>query len=352
MRYLGNKTRMIENISSFIDELNIEGKVFCDLFAGSASVADYFKDKYQIIANDLLESSYIFASAKTSFGKTPTFKKFKEKIGCNPFKYFTNKTYDFDETHFIWMNYSPKGGRQFFTEDVANKIDGIRLELEQFYEDDVISKKEYDFLLASLLETVMGLSNTTGTYEAFLKDWDKRSFKNFELLPLEMKEVKLYSKNNVVYNHDSNELIKQIEGDILYLDTPYTITDYNSAYHLLETIVKYDKPDIKGITGRRVNKPEKSKYSIKNKVATAYDDYSCLYCKLWKPQYDPSSSLPHNLAASYSPPSLCHSNYSQSSIRNDVCCVLYDEARLKNILSPCVLLNAGFLFPDNSYNLE
>ena len=49
MRYLGNKTRMIENISSFIDELNIEGKVFCDLFAGSASVADYFKDKYQII---------------------------------------------------------------------------------------------------------------------------------------------------------------------------------------------------------------------------------------------------------------------------------------------------------------
>ena len=272
MRYLGNKTRMIENISSFIDELNIEGKVFCDLFAGSASVADYFKDKYQIIANDLLESSYIFASAKTSFGKTPTFKKFKEKIGCNPFKYFTNKTYDFDETHFIWMNYSPKGGRQFFTEDVANKIDGIRLELEQFYEDDVISKKEYDFLLASLLETVMGLSNTTGTYEAFLKDWDKRSFKNFELLPLEMKEVKLYSKNNVVYNHDSNELIKQIEGDILYLDTPYTITDYNSAYHLLETIVKYDKPDIKGITGRRVNKPEKSKYSIKNKVATAYDD--------------------------------------------------------------------------------
>ena len=118
----------------------------------------------------------------------------------------------------------------------------------------------------------MGLSNTTGTYEAFLKQWDKRSFKKFELKPLEMKKTKLFSKNNVIYNEDSNVLIKKIEGDILYLDTPYTITDYNSAYHLLETIVKYDEPEIKGITGRRANKPEKSKYSVQNKVAEAYED--------------------------------------------------------------------------------
>lgn len=272
MRYLGNKTRMIENISKFIEELNIEGKTFCDLFAGSSSVADYFKDKYQIIANDLLESSYIFASAKTSFGKKPSFKKFKEIKGIDPFVYFTSKQYDYKDNHFIWMNYSPKGGRQFFTEEVANKIDGIRLELDELKNENIIDEKEFNFLLASLLETIMGLSNTTGTYEAFLKQWDKRSFKEFELTPLEMKECKLFSKNNIVYNDDSNELIKRIEGDILYLDTPYTITDYNSAYHLLETIVKYDKPDIKGITGRRANKPEKSKYSVQSKVAGAYED--------------------------------------------------------------------------------
>lgn len=272
MRYLGNKTRMINNIDTFINELGIDGEVFCDLFAGSSSVADFFKGKYKIIANDLLISSYVFAKAKICNGKIPDFVVFKEKYGIDPFNYFSNKEYEYSDNHFIWKNYSPKGNRQFFTEEVANKIDGIRIELQEFKDSLIIDENEYYFLLASLLETIMGLSNTTGTYEAFLKQWDKRAFKSFELMPLEMNNCKLYSNDNIVYNMDSNELIKQLTGDILYLDTPYTITDYNSAYHLLETIVRYDTPEIRGVTGRRVNKVEKSKYSIQNKVAEAYED--------------------------------------------------------------------------------
>ena len=85
---------MIDNISNFIAELQIDGKIFCDLFTGSASVADHFKDKYQIIANDLLSSSYTFATAKINFGKVPSFKKFKDEKGIDPFSYFTNKEYD------------------------------------------------------------------------------------------------------------------------------------------------------------------------------------------------------------------------------------------------------------------
>ena len=93
MRYLGNKTRMINNIDNFISELGIKGKTFCDLFAGSASVSDYFKDKYRIIANDLLDSSCVFAKAKTNNSKIPEFKKFVKIYGTNPFDYFTNKKY-------------------------------------------------------------------------------------------------------------------------------------------------------------------------------------------------------------------------------------------------------------------
>ena len=71
MRYLGNKTRMMNNISEFISEINIDGKVFCDLFTGSASVADFFKDKYDIVANDLLSSSCVFAKAKIKIAVGP-----------------------------------------------------------------------------------------------------------------------------------------------------------------------------------------------------------------------------------------------------------------------------------------
>ena len=263
---------MLKNISDFLDELKLSGETFCDLFSGSASVGDYFKDKYQIISNDTLFSSFCFAYAKTKNATAPSFDNFRKQFNTDVFAYFNSREYDFSDKHFLWMNYSPKGGRLFFTEAIANKIDGIRLEIEQLYQDGIFDKNEYYFMIASLLETVMGYSNTSGTYEAFLKEWDSRALKPFVLEPLGIERKPLCSNQNTVFCRDSNELIKILSGDILYLDTPYTITDYFSAYHLLETIAKYDYPAIRGKTGRRVEKGQKSKYSIKGQVYAAYED--------------------------------------------------------------------------------
>lgn len=49
-------------------------------------------------------------------------------------------------------------------------------------------------------------------------------------------------KNNLAFNEDTNFLLRHISGDIAYIDTPYTITQYASAYHVLETIARYDFP--------------------------------------------------------------------------------------------------------------
>ncbi len=43
MRFLGNKKRMLENIQYVIDINNINGEVFCDLFAGSGLLAIILK---------------------------------------------------------------------------------------------------------------------------------------------------------------------------------------------------------------------------------------------------------------------------------------------------------------------
>ena len=75
MRFLGNKTRMLKNIDSFIEENKINGKTFCDLFAGSGSVSDHYKDRFKIIANDMLVSSSIITSAKIRNADCPKFEK-------------------------------------------------------------------------------------------------------------------------------------------------------------------------------------------------------------------------------------------------------------------------------------
>ena len=271
MRYLGNKTRMLENINSVILDNNITEGVFCDLFAGSGSVGDYFKERFQIISNDFLHSLSIVNKAKLENKDVPSFKDFIKKYGVDPFTYFNNKIYISDSQFFITNNYSPKGNRQFFTEKNATKIDGIRIEIEKLYKDFIIDLKERNFLIASLIESVMGVSNTTGTYEAYLKNWDNRALKEFELQPINIRKTnKIF--NNTIYNKDSNELLRRITGDALYIDPPYTVTDYNSAYHVLESISKYDYPTIGGITGRRKEITKKSKYTKKKQALINFED--------------------------------------------------------------------------------
>ena len=51
MRYLGSKAKLIKFIHDTFKKFNIEGQVFCDLFAGTSCVADSFKGEYEIISN-------------------------------------------------------------------------------------------------------------------------------------------------------------------------------------------------------------------------------------------------------------------------------------------------------------
>jgi adenine-specific DNA-methyltransferase len=225
MRYIGNKTRLLKNIKEFIEENKIKGKIFCDIFAGTSSVGDNFKSEYKIISNDLLTSSYCIAKAKLLNNKIPDFKKFIKKFNVSPFDYLNNKKYEYQSNFFVTNQYSPKGNRMFFTEENAIIIDGMRLEIEEHYKEALFSENEYYFLIGSLLESVTKFSNTSGTYEAFLKKWDSRALKKFEIKPLEMATCETLYDLNEVYNEDANQLIRKIEGEILYIDPPYTITD-------------------------------------------------------------------------------------------------------------------------------
>lgn len=271
LRFIGNKTRLLDKIEHVIDDNGLDGEVFCDLFSGSGSVGDYFKDRFKIISNDYMHCLSVFAKGKLKFNGIPEFKLFVKKFKISPFEYLNRAEYTFDKQYYVTKNYSPKGGRQFFTEENALKIDGIRIEIESLYKDKYFDENEYYFMLASLLESVMGVSNTTGTYEAYLKKWDRRSFKEFEIQPLEFNHTDLFGENEI-HNTDSNELIRYIEGDILYIDPPYTVTNYSSAYHVLETISKYDYPEIRGITGRRVKRNERSRYTRKNLALINFED--------------------------------------------------------------------------------
>ncbi|SFU59076.1 adenine-specific DNA-methyltransferase [Clostridium sp. DSM 8431] len=270
MRYLGNKTKLLGFIEYVINKYKIEGETFADLFSGTGSVGDYFKDKYTIFANDYMSFASIIAKAKLMNSSEPAFIEFYKKYECSPFEWLNEKEYVDNGEYFILNNYTPKADRMYFTEENALKIDGIRIEIEELYKDDLINEAEYYFLIASLLESVLKISNTSGTYQAFFKFWDNRALKQFEICPLEIEEKELHG-DNLIFCSDANKLVRNISGDIAYIDPPYTITQYTNSYHMLETIVRYDNPVIFGKTGRRL-KRTLSGYSNKQKAYYEFED--------------------------------------------------------------------------------
>ena len=212
------------------------------------------------------------SKAKLLNKEEPKFEKFRIQYNIDIFTWLNNKIFTPNEKYFIYNNYSPKGNRMFFTEENALKIDGIRLKIEDLYTKEIINENEYFFLLASLLESVTKISNTSGTYEAFFKFWENRALNSFVLYPLEFNNIKKELQINEIYNEDTNELVRKISGDIAYIDTPYTVTQYVSAYHLLETIAKYDFPEIKGVGGKRDREGKNSLYARKSSVKAEFED--------------------------------------------------------------------------------
>lgn len=250
MRYLGSKIKLLEQIERVINENHIEGEIFADLFAGTGCVGDFFKGRYKVISNDFLYYSYVLNKAKLMNKGMPHFSTFKKQYGADIFVWLNEQSFIPDESFFVYQNYTPIGGRMFFTEHNGVKIDGIRKSIEGLYKKEDIKENEYFFLLASLLESVTKVSNTSGTYEAYFKFWDPRAEKEFVIEPLELNCVSRLN-DNIVLCEDVNKLVRKITGDIAYIDPPYTVTQYVSAYHMLETIAKYDSPVIKGVGGKK-----------------------------------------------------------------------------------------------------
>jgi adenine-specific DNA-methyltransferase len=274
MRFIGNKTNLLENIRDVVAKnCGGDNEIFCDIFSGTGSVSRYFKNDYKIISNDILYCAHILSAATVEVNEAPKFEMLR-LIGIDdPLTYLESATFASDNIKMAYCteNYSPAGnaGRMYLTEENAKRIDFIRETIEEWKDSNLISDIEHKYLVACLIESVPFVSNITGTYGAYLKTWDKRAFKRFDLVRL---GVVNNGKENKTYNEDANALIRKIEGDILYIDPPYNDRQYLPNYHVLETIAKNDCPAITGVTGVRQYDGEKSDYCIKRKVSEAFSD--------------------------------------------------------------------------------
>ena len=271
MRYIGGKSLMLDNINDVIKENTKNVNTVLDVFSGSGVVATNFKKlNYAVRTNDALYFSYVLNRGTICLNRVPKFQGLGIK---NPISYLNNLTIentDFTlDDCFIYKNYSPNEdcNRMYFQNENAIKIDIIRLTIENWKAEGKIDEDEYFYLLSALINAVPFISNITGVYGAYLKHWDVRTYNS---LTLTEPEIIRSRKKHIAFNMDANELAKDITVDLAYLDPPYNERQYLPNYHVLETIAKYDNPQLHGVTGMRDYSGQRSDFCQKSKVADAF----------------------------------------------------------------------------------
>lgn len=263
MNYIGSKYSLMDFLTETIAEVagtNTEGKIFADLFAGTGVVGKTFKEKgYRVISNDIQYYSYVLN--KHLIENVPP-------LGVD----IVDSLNQLAGTEgFIYKNYctGSGSGRQYFTNQNGMKCDSIRIELERLKNCGEIDEAQYYYLLASLINSIDRFANTASVYGAFLKKIKKSAAKEFQL---ELLPIVDGDKESKAYNDDISNVIHKIGGDILYLDPPYNARQYCTNYHVLETIARYDSPELKGKTGLRDYSKQKSLFCSPRTVVEAFDD--------------------------------------------------------------------------------
>jgi adenine-specific DNA-methyltransferase len=130
-------------------------------------------------------------------------------------------------------------------------------------------------------------SQSTGHYAQF-RDIRKENindiliYRKKEILPLfesKFNSLRAYfdGSNNTNFKHEFSSLNyldvlqKMRPNSIVYADPPYQFVHYSRFYHALETLVKYDYPEVEH-KGRYRTDRHQSPFCIRTQVAKAFSD--------------------------------------------------------------------------------
>ena len=254
-RYLGNKFKLLDQIRKIVDERCTDVKTFVDIFAGTGSVASAFTDK-KIITNDILYCNYICHVAWFSGEEYSEEKIVRMLTGYNALN-------DAPENYM-----SDNFADTYFSAEDCRKIGFIREDVERQFLEGKINGRERALLITSLLYAMDKIANTVGHYDAYRKG---ASFDRHLELRLPVPPT-CSSKSNQCFNQDANRLTPTLGPvDVFFMDPPYNSRQYSDAYHVLENVARWEKPDVKGVARKMDRGALKSDYCTR-KAADAFAD--------------------------------------------------------------------------------
>jgi adenine-specific DNA-methyltransferase len=238
IKYIGSKRALLPTIVRTIQSIQNASTVL-DLFSGTCRVGHALKARgYRVLSNDHNAYAHVLARCYVQADREDIEEDARRLIGelsTLPGRpgYFTHTFCE--QSRF----FHPKNGERIdaIREAIATK--SLPPELEAV-------------LLTSLMEAADRVDSTTGLQMAYLKSWAPRAHNDLELrLPHLLDRAP--SGKGEAFCLDAFQAVTALSGDIAYVDPPYNQHSYLRNYHVWESLVVWDKPEVYGTACKRVD---------------------------------------------------------------------------------------------------
>ena len=317
--YLGNKRKLLGLIHQAVAKTGVSsGGTFLDLFAGSGVVSRMAKKQgFRVISNDWEPYAQAINQCYIACNVAPEFAHFGGYENAIAMLNAAVPVEDWITRHFCPADdsaYDSAKERMFYTHANGMRIDAMRLQLEHWQRDGLLSEREMSCLLAPMLYQACYTSNTSGVFKGFHNGWGGQTQTALYRILSEfcLKPAMFYDNGhaNTVHQMDAAQLAAELQEpvDIAYLDPPYNQHPYGSNYHVLNTLTLWDRPPLTPhIEGRNKaairedwRTERRSPYNHSASAAQAYDALlQTLHAKYILTSYstDGTIALPELIAA-------------------------------------------------------
>jgi adenine-specific DNA-methyltransferase len=234
IKYIGSKRVLVPRIVELVRELG-GVRTALDLFSGTARVGHALKAAgVRVTANDHLAYAHALARCYVQADGARV-RRDAERLVAE-YNAMPGRPGWFTATYCEDARYlHPKNGARVeaIREDLARR--GLEPDLEAV-------------LLVSLMEAADRVDSTVGLQMAYLKTWAARAHGD---LALRVPDV--LDGPGVATLADARDAAAAGEFDLVYADPPYNQHKYLGNYHVWETLVRWDRPEVYGVARKRVD---------------------------------------------------------------------------------------------------
>jgi adenine-specific DNA-methyltransferase len=234
IKYLGSKRLLVPQILDVVSRLDGVRTVL-DLFSGTARVGHALKRAgYVVTANDHTRYAHVIAQCYVAADRARTLtqaERLLAELRGVPARagWFTD----------VFCHRS-----RFFQPKNGARIEAMRDRIERWSLEPELRA----VVLTALMQAADRVDSTCGVQMAYLKQWAARAQND-----LELRMPDLLDGPGHALCLDARDAARTGPYDLAYLDPPYNQHKYLSNYHVWETLVRWDEPEVYGLACKRVD---------------------------------------------------------------------------------------------------